>query len=245
MKAVVFALPEESRDFVARLRHVRRAGPSRLPVVTGELGLETVAVVHTGIGPAAVREQLGRFWDEYHWQVEAVIGSGFAGGLDPSLPAGALVLWGESRQWLACARSALGGRARAGWIASAPELLETPRAKAQWAELTGAAAVDMETAVVASFFQEKGVPLLVLRAISDAAGEPLPVPFGAWFDLEAQRRAPGRLGAFLAANPGRIVPFCRFARHVLRIRRELARALALLIAMPCPDAAIGPGRPRQ
>ncbi len=244
MKAIAFALPQESRDFVAVLREPRRSGSARLPVITGKLGAEMVAVFHTGVGPISARQQLARFWQQHHG-IEAVIGAGFAGALDPFLSAGALILWGESSQWLICARAALGENSRIGLLASAPEMLETPRAKAQWAKLTGAVAVDMETATLAAFFDEKGVPFLALRAISDTAGEILPVPFEVWFDLHAQQPRPARLLRFLLDHPGRIVPFIRFVRTVTRVRRVLAQALVKITAMPCPDAAIDPAQRRQ
>lgn len=238
MKAIAFALPQESRELVAALREPRWSGS--LPVVTGRLGAETVVVLHTGMGAASAREALALFWQRHGADgIETVIGAGFAGGLDPSLAVGALVLWGEP-QWLVCARATLGTRARVGAISSAPEPLETPQAKAQWAQRTGAVAVDMETATVADFFKEKGVPFLALRAISDTAGETLPVPLKAWFDLRTQRPRPARLIGFLLRHPGRIAPFARFVGNVGQARRALTRALGELCA-----AANGPAQPRR
>ena len=229
MRAIAFALPQESRELVAALREPRWSGSPRLPVVTGRLGAEEVVVFHTGVGAASAREALDRFWQRHGGGgIDAVLGAGFAGALDPSLAAGALVLWGESSPWLAGARAALGNRACVGALASSPEPLETPRAKRQWARLTGAVAVDMETASVAAFCREKGVPFLALRAISDTAREELPVPFAVWFDLGAQRPRRARLIGFLLRHPGRIAPFIRFVRTVARVRRVLAQALVEL-----------------
>lgn len=245
MKVIAFALPQESRELIATLREPRWSGSSRLPVITGKLGTQAVAVLHTGMGAASAREALALFWQRHGGDgIEAILGAGFAGALDPSLAAGALVLWGEP-QWLGCARAALGTPVRVGAVTSAPEPLETPRAKAQWARLTGAVAVDMETATVADFCREKGVPFLALRAISDTAREALPVPLEEWFDLREQRPRQARLIVFLARHPGRIVSFVRFVRNVTRARRVLARALVELSAVPCPAAANGPARPRR
>ena len=245
MKVIAFALPQESRELVAMLCEPQWSGSRRLPVVTGRLGAEAVVVLHTGMGAASAREALALFWQRHGPDgIEAVIGAGFAGGLDPSLAVAALVLWGEP-QWLVCARATLGTRARVGALSSAPEPLETPQAKAQWARTTGAIAVDMETETVAAFCREKGVPFLALRAISDTAGDALPVPLEAWFDLRAQRPRPVRLIGFLLRHPGRIAPFARLVGNVGRARRALTQALVELSTLPCPAAANGPARSRR
>jgi adenosylhomocysteine nucleosidase len=109
-------------------------------------------------------------------------------------------------------------------------VLETPEAKAEYARETGALAVDMESATVAAFFREKGVPFLALRAISDAASEPLPVPSSVWFDPREQRPRPWALIRFLLRHPRRIGPFVRFVLTIGRARRTLTAALLDLLA---------------
>ncbi|HTH17693.1 MAG TPA: hypothetical protein VL974_13635 [Magnetospirillum sp.] len=107
---------------------------------------------------------------------------GLAGGLDPALPAGTLVLanrvmtadgqvWATDPSWRhACAR---------------PEMTEAPLAgsndavahcadKATLRNATGAVAVDMESHHVARVAAEAGLPFLSLRAIADPAHRSLP-----------------------------------------------------------------------
>lgn len=239
MIAIAFALPEESREVVAALRAPRRSGSRTLPVITGWLKMREVAVFHTGIGPVSAREQLRQFWDNHcGGGVDYVIGSGFAGGLDPALPAGTLVLAANYPERLDWARLFLDESAQIGPLASADAVLETPQAKAAFACKTGALAVDMESETVAEFFRKKGVPFLALRAISDAVHEPLPVPSAVWFDASAQCPRPLALIGYLLRHRARIRPFVRFWFTIRRARRMLSAALVHLVnnsrAGACP-----------
>ncbi|MEI8234969.1 MAG: hypothetical protein WCH57_09820 [Verrucomicrobiota bacterium] len=230
MIALVFALPQESRGVVAALRSPVWSGAAALPVVTGRLGDRGVLVLHTGVGEAAARRTLAHYWEmreTYGGRWESLIAAGFAGGLDPSLPAGALVLSGEAP--LERAREILGARAHVGGLATTSAPMETPEAKAELFRASGAVAVDMETAAIAAFCRENGVPWLALRGISDPAERPLPVPYAIWFDAAAQRPRPGALLWFLARHPGRVLLFARFVWDVCRTRRALTAALLELV----------------
>jgi adenosylhomocysteine nucleosidase len=102
--------------------------------------------------------------------------------------------------------------------------------KAVLAQSTGALGVDMETATVAAACEKTGVPLLSVRAISDSALEPLPVPFAHWFDLEAQRPRVFALLKYLATHPTQIAPFSRFVRGLTPARQAFTRFLTTFIA---------------
>ena len=245
MIAIAFALPEESRDVVAALRAPRRSGSPALPVIAGALEKREVVVFHTGVGPVSAREQLQQFWEAHCGsRVEGVIGAGFAGGIDPALPAGTLVLAENYPECLDIGRAVLGKRAQIGLLASAAAVLETPYAKAEFAKKTGALAVDMESATLAAFFREKGVPFLALRAISDAAHESLPLPSAVWFDARAQRPRPLALLGFLLCHPARVFPFVRFVLTIRRARRMLAEAVLDLVTHN-HRAATGPAPRRR
>jgi len=247
MIAIVFALPQESGGLVASLRKSIRTGPAALPVISGWLGSQEVVVCHIGMGSESACAGLQRFWQtQGRRPIDCVIGAGFAGGLDPSLSAGALLLAENFPELLAAASAILGDRARVGLLASVSEVAETPESKARLARETGAAAVDMETATVAAFFREKEVPFLSFRVISDAASDPLPVPGSVWFDVGAQRPRPLALLWFLFRHPSRVVPFIRFVASIYRARRVLTRALLdVLVAAPFNAAHAGVGRVRR
>ena len=160
-----------------------------------------------------------------------VISAGYAAGLDPALPAGALFLAENYCDpcLLAAAQASLKGRAWTGRLATSPAVLETVRQKADFACRTGAIAADMETAAIAALCQERGVPLLSLRVISDTAREELAVPFSVCFDAEHERPRPLALAGFLLRHPSRLRGFIRFATAIGRARMRLAQALVEVV----------------
>jgi adenosylhomocysteine nucleosidase len=208
MITVTFALPEESREFRGLLAASTLAA--------------RVRVSHSGAGPAAA----GRHVElELADRPEMLIATGFAGGLDPALRVGDVVVATNFSAPTLLARARELPGVHAGALASVEWPVESVAAKRALADQTGAIAVDMETAPVAAACARAGVPLLAVRVISDPADEPLPVPFAEWFDLARQRPRPARLVAYLARHPSRIVPFARFVRGLAPARRALAAFL--------------------
>lgn len=228
MIAIAFALPEESRDFRERTSLVRERVGS-LECWRGQLGQEKILVAHTGVGPAAASARANGLLEAY--RPEMLIATGFAGGLDPALKLGSIVVATNfsAPRLLARARAIADDHCTFGAMVSEPTPAESVARKATLARATGAVAVDMETAAIADACTRARVPLLAVRAISDRAGDPLPVPFAHWFDLERQRPRVGALLLFLAQNPGRIAPFARFVRGLAPARRALADFLQRLI----------------
>ena len=148
---VVFALPDESRDFVASLAgdaHPRAA----FSPCSGRLAGQPVIVVHTGVGDThAGRQRLqGIFVGK---RPKLVISAGYAGGLHPTLRVGDLVL-GENFSapaLLPVARALLAGvPLRVGALLTRTAVAETAAAKAALQAGTGALAVDMETGWIAN-----------------------------------------------------------------------------------------------
>jgi adenosylhomocysteine nucleosidase len=119
--------------------------------------------------------------------IRGVISFGVAGGLDPSLKSGDVVvatevLAGDTR-WLAglalneelIASVALGRRRVVrGGLAGVEQVIAAQAGKAAlWSE-TGAAAVDMESHIAAEYAAKAGLPFAALRVISDPATRALP-----------------------------------------------------------------------
>jgi hopanoid-associated phosphorylase len=119
--------------------------------------------------------------------IRGVISFGVAGGLDPSLKSGDVVvatevLDGDTR-WLAglalneemIARVALGRRRVVrGGLAGVEKVVAARAVKAALHLETGAAAVDMESHIAAAYAAEAGLPFAALRVISDPATRALP-----------------------------------------------------------------------
>lgn len=231
MIAVFFALPQESREFVARIGALKNLGSPECPLLCSELGGREVAVFHTGMGEACARARLRELAQSgLASRFECVVAAGFAGGLSPSLQVGSLILAGSEGPLFSRAWSILGKRVCTGKIATSPRVLETPEAKARFAVETGALAVEMEQTAVADFAREWRLPLIALRSITDPADQALPVPSDVWFDLSAQRPRPGALLAWLLRRPALWLAFARFVGNVTRARRSLTAGLLELVA---------------
>lgn len=232
MIAVVFALPQESQDLVRELRHPGFIRAGALPIILGNLRDREIVVVHAGVGPASARRSLWEFFDgQFHERVQTLISTGFAGGLDPQLEIGNLVIAENfsDRTLLEKSRAAGAERLFYGKLASQENAAETVEQKALLARQTGAIAVDMETKSVSEVCAQFGVPMLSVRAVSDTASQSLPVPFSIWFDAANQRPRAGSLVKYLARRPMKIGDFAGFVIGMSKARRELTRYLLRLL----------------
>lgn len=113
----------------------------------------------------------------------ALISIGIAGGLDPALQPGDIIIGSgvETRdgvidcdpRWRDRLLAALPG-ARAGLVFGSAEAVVTASRKQALFQKRGAAIVDMESGAVARVAAAAGLPFAALRAVSDPAGRALP-----------------------------------------------------------------------
>lgn len=171
---------------------------------------------------------------------DAVASFGIAGGLDPALEAGTLVMpetvldmgaGGEAfaidQGWhsvLAATASSVSRK-----LASVAEPVTTPAHKARLFGETGAVAVDMESAIAARLAAEKGLPFLVARVIADDARLALPAAALAGVDADGMVR-PLATAMALLSRPGEIFALLRLARATAEARRRLAAIAPRLVA---------------
>jgi adenosylhomocysteine nucleosidase len=105
----------------------------------------------------------------------------------------------------------------AGWI------VETPGAKAALRRKTGAMAVDMESAVIIAMATRRGVPAVVVRAVSDTAEESVPSELAGLVDDAGRTR--GLRAAALALRRPALIP------NALALQRATAGALRSVAAV--------------
>ena len=148
---ILFALSIEADLFARRVadeREWRGTGPT---MHEGTLAGRRVAWCVTGVGADAAMQAARLMLDGHH--PLTLVSAGFAGGLHPTLPRGAVVRPGAVIDETGGARIALAavGDGPAGpTLVSVAEPATTPDRKRELAARTAAAVVDMETHAVAS-----------------------------------------------------------------------------------------------
>lgn len=129
-----------------------------------------------------------------------VVSAGVCGALAPELAVGALVVPETvvDARGHRHATAALAGVRRQGTLLTSDRVLEDAAAKSRaWLE-TGALAVDMESAVILAWAAERGVPGLVVRAVSDPAARGVPADLARTVDAEGRVRPMRAVTAMLA-----------------------------------------------
>ena len=162
----------------------------------------------------------------------ALLSFGLAGGLDPALRPGDIVVPSAvvSRDVAFNADAALMahiGCAASHRLLGADAIAADAATKQRLWRQTGAAAVDLESGAVARAATAHGLPFAVLRAICDAAERDLPRVALAALDA---RGAIGfaRVVGSVAAFPGQVPVLLRLAADAAAAHRALARRVAAL-----------------
>lgn len=230
MIAVSFALPAESRDFIARLQNRTVTKIERRKIVRGTIDNIQVAVIHTGVGKAACEVAVTNFLSSESPTIW--LSSGFAGALRNDIRAGELIL-GENfsnNQLLSRAQAALAAHPlRIAPLFTAATIAHSNQERQSLAASTGAAALDMETPFIAAACALRGIPLLSLRAVSDSPRDPFPVPPAVLFDIERQKTDAWRLARYLSTHPTAIWHLRTFATQIADARSTLTSALVSLV----------------
>lgn len=168
-----------------------------------------------------------------------VVSFGLAGGLDPGLSSGTLIIadgvadaaghriatdaaWRE--RLMAALADAFGGGAIVGTVAGVERPVLSPADKAALRDRTGAAAVDLESGSIATVAASHGVPFVVIRALADAADRVVPAWAATCIGKEGRPRIGFILGA-LAADPRRVSELIGLAGDSRRGLATLRRAI--------------------
>jgi adenosylhomocysteine nucleosidase len=183
----------------------------------------------SGIGPAAAAAAAQSLVDA---GVSALMTFGLAGGLDPALKSGSVVIpcellstegtrYAACRAWrerVAAAVSPLCA-VTGGNLLTSTHAIETPADKAAAFRDSGAAAVDMESAAVAEIAAKHDLPVIAVRVIADTAADMLPRAVVA--ASKAGRVQLARLIGGLLLAPHEIASLIRLAQRYRIAMRSL------------------------
>ena len=161
---------------------------------------------------------------------KALASFGLAGGLDPSLHAGAILLPKEilgvdgrihpcEAGW--CQRLSATITASTGRLLTSAKAVGSVEDKAALFRNTGAVAVDMESAAIAEVAEEHGLPFIAVRVVVDSAADVLPRAVTAAADNEGHLHIWRLIGA-LALAPNELAPLLQLARRYRAANRSLA-----------------------
>ena len=190
------------------------------------VGIAHVVAVAGGGDAAALAEKL----QALHGDIKGVISIGLAGGLSPHLKVADVVI-GEQvigdeifrcdNAWRVRLAARL-PKAHCGPVTGSDFILAGAESKTALYEKTGALAVDMESQVAARFAKARGLPLAVLRVISDDARHTLP-PAALVAMKPDGGIALGRVLKSLLRHPLQVPALIRTARTSKRAFAELLR----------------------
>jgi nucleoside phosphorylase len=164
-----------------------------------------------------------------------VVSCGFAGGLNPDLPTGAVIFDADPATDLTARLLAAG--ARPARFHHVNRIVTSAEEKRQLRQVTGADAVEMESQVVRDFCRARGLPSATIRVISDPADQDLPLDFNRLMTATA-KISYLRLAGVLLASPGKVPALLRLQRQSELAARNLAGVLTLTLAAR-PAAASG------
>ena len=157
-----------------------------------------VSILITGIGRQNAETSLRKFLEKN--LPKLVLTCGFAGGLDPELESGDVVFM---TGYPALEERLAEADARLVNFFTAPRIATTVAEKKKLREETGADVVEMESGAILAVCRESRIPCAMVRAISDAADEDLPLDFNQLSkpDLSLDY---GKLFWAIAKSPGKI-----------------------------------------
>jgi nucleoside phosphorylase len=154
-----------------------------------------------------------------------VISCGFAGGLNPQLPADSIVFEAADPE---IETALLGLGAYAVKFHCAERVASTVAEKSALYQSSGADAVEMESAVIGKICNDTGIPFATVRIILDAANENLPLDFNLLMNAKHEMSYLKLTGALLK-SPAKIGELKKFQKRCQAAALKLAATLVRII----------------
>lgn len=183
-------------------------------------------VLVTGMGGAQATARAGSLltlWNPGH-----VFTCGFAGGLNPELRTGTVVYSTDADGSPYERRLQASGAVRSTFHCAA-RVAVTVREKRELRDATGADAVEMESSFIQRVCRDRGIRCDVVRVISDAADEDLPLNFNELMTADHRMRW-GKLFLHLAAHPGAVPRLMKFQKRLKQAAQNMAAVLNGIVA---------------
>jgi adenosylhomocysteine nucleosidase len=230
--AIVAAMPEELAPLRARLTSSTSRQRGALVLEHGRLAGQVVALAATGDGASNARTGVNVLVATY--DPEALLVLGVSGALSPELATADLLVASrvidedgtarvaDAARVTAAAR-ATGGRAAV--VMSARRIADSVAEKRRLAQQAGGglAVVDLESASYVAAAEGFGIPWIVLRAVSDTAGEALPALLNRSLDAGGAVNR-GRVLRGLLGDPGALPQLLTLRKRVAECALVLAHA---------------------
>jgi len=187
------------------------------------VGRNNVSILLTGLGRKNAEKSVREFLKEN--SPHHVFTCGFAGGLNPELETGDVIFFTDDA---AMAPRLAGAGATSVKFHCTARIATTAAEKAELRRITNADAVEMESEAIQTVCRARGIPCATVRAISDAAGEDLPLDFNQLAKAD-QNLDYARLAWTMAKSPGRIPALMRLQKHTRFAAEELGKVLAQVV----------------
>jgi adenosylhomocysteine nucleosidase len=241
---IVFALAAEAGGLLDLLEDVAVTRGHEITVRQGRLHGRSVVLVESGPGRERAARATHALLDAH--RPPRVVSAGFAGGLDPALCHGDLVLadtivdcQGQDAPLLLEEAAPMVPdtfSCRVGRLLAVDRIIRLPSEKRELGVKHQALACDMESLAVAEVCRQRGVPLLAVRAISDTADEELPADIE---KLLAQASGPARWGTAIGSilrRPSSLKDLLRLRHRAIEASDRLAKFLAEIIRRSAEQA---------